>query len=199
MKINWNKYSIFKGESWPWDKHFYTDNLLFTLLTYLKPTGCWPIDYGYYLPKSLHFLIRPLHWSYVVCILLIAGHMAVLFFSTLLIKIKTSDYDALMELGDPVVGSLLFGFSVVIVLYFQVKIRLFKKILHIFNDKFKMRSNIGKFLLSTSGINTKYYRFNRRYYICYNGTQLSYYEMFFTFLVMVVFSRNHRKSYNANV
>lgn len=143
MKINWNKYSIFKDQTWPWDIYFHTDNLLSTLLGYLKLSGCWPIDYGHYLPKSAHYLVKPLHWMYAICVILVAIHLAILFLSTLVIKVMTSDYDALMELGDFVVGFLLYGFIVLVVIWCNVKIHLFTKIIKLINEEFKMRSAIG--------------------------------------------------------
>lgn len=139
-------YKIFKDVSWPWKTNFKTDNLLDIMILYLKPSGCWPLDYAYYLPKSLHFLSKPLHWIFLCGSLLTAMHLAVLFFYRFLMKFINSDYEALMELSDLLVGSIVYCFVVIVVIWCNVKSDLLMEIVDLINGSFKMRSDVGKTL-----------------------------------------------------
>lgn len=136
-------YKIFKDKFWPWKREFHTNNLVDIMILYLKPSGCWPLDYGHYLPKSFSFLIKPLHWIFTFCSLFTAGHLAVLFFYRFLVKFMNSDYEALMELSDLLVGSIVYCFVVIVVTWCNAKFPLLLKIVNLIDEKFKMRSDIG--------------------------------------------------------
>lgn len=152
MNVNlirgFNKNPIFKGKLWKWKKYFYTNNLLVTILQYLRGTGCCPFNYTNILPKRLIFLAKPLHWIFVVAIISIAMHMNALFIYTLFLKAINSDYTHLSELSDLLIMAIVYSFTAAVVGWCNFNAQLLSQIIQLINQKFKMRSAVGKLLLT---------------------------------------------------
>lgn len=148
MKISLGKYTIFKGESWPWRQHFQVDDFLSLNLELMKQSACWPLDWSRFLPAPLIFLSKWLQSLYFGIAVVASAHLAILWMYSFIMKltIATSPIDNLqmIDISHCMIESIIYSFTLFTLVYYRVRHKKCAQLIAHIKDNFKRRSAIGK-------------------------------------------------------
>lgn len=147
MRISLGKYSIFKDESWPWNRHFDVDNFFSLLITLMKQAACWPIDWSFNLPKRISSFSKIVDRLYFGIALVSATHLALLWPYTFFMKIVTAPSpvttEQLIDISHCLIESTLYMYTVYGLIYYRMRHAKCDELMKHINENFKRRSAIG--------------------------------------------------------
>lgn len=133
---------FFKDSTWKWQIDFCVPNLMDVQVLLLQINGQWPIDFNNYLPTCLSFLSRPLVLLYYAFWSLLALHIGILFFITLIIKLNNDD-SSIPEITNVFLQTVIYGFAFYCSIHFQWYHKDMAKMVDFMIENFKMRSARG--------------------------------------------------------